>query len=267
MPKPIDEPNVYLVGRPCAVGKNLLKFLEDEGVAEYFPHADRAVQDSPAQALCEIAGRLCYMSFRNPRPGGTSAYFQNIIESGHGSILEHANWNFIITGVSRSFTHELVRHRAGFAYSQLSQRYVDESEANHVVPPAMQDSAACGKGTRAILQAAVREARAKYTKFVEDHLACIENPTTADVKAARQAARAVLPACIETKIFVTANARALRHFIELRGSRHADREIRKVAFKILEIMQDEAPALFGDYSIELGDSDQDLEVKTSNRKV
>jgi thymidylate synthase (FAD) len=68
-------------------------------------------------------------------------------------------------------------------------------------------------------------------------------------KLARQAARSVLPNATETKIFVTGNARALRHFIEMRGSEHADVEIRKVALAMLEIMRKESPAMFSDYEV------------------
>src|SRR5204863_7625132 len=66
--------------------------------------------------------------------GGNQAYLDHILEVGHGSVLEHAVWNFVFTGVSRSLTHELIRHRAGWGYSQLSQRYVDESVAEYVEP-------------------------------------------------------------------------------------------------------------------------------------
>src|SRR5919202_4719305 len=80
------------------------------------------------------------MSFLRPRPGGNAAYLSHIKESGHGSVLEHAVWNFLITGVSRSLTHELIRHRAGMGYSQLSQRYVDESVAEYVEPDCIADN-------------------------------------------------------------------------------------------------------------------------------
>src|SRR5205085_10734218 len=86
------------------------------------------------EKLAEIAGRVCYLSFARPRPGGNQAYLGHILEVGHGSVLEHAVWNFVFTGVSRTLTHELVRHRTGMGYSQLSQRYVDESVAEYVEP-------------------------------------------------------------------------------------------------------------------------------------
>ena len=85
-------------------------------------------------------------------------------------------------------------------------------------------------------------------------------------KLARQAARSVLPNATETKIFVTANARAIRHFIELRGNRHAETEIRKLAVQVLKIMQREAPNLFGDYEL-MPLPDGTFEATTQHRKV
>src|SRR5688572_23142907 len=94
-------------------------------------------ESSDGERLAEFAGRLCYMSQKNPASRATREYLENIKKQGHGSVLEHASYSLLLEGVSRSLTHELVRHRAGFAYSQLSQRYVDESEANFVMPPAI----------------------------------------------------------------------------------------------------------------------------------
>src|SRR5436189_6149316 len=93
-------------------------------------------ESTDGERLAEFAGRLCYMSQKNPANRPTREYLENIKKQGHGSVLEHANYSLLLEGVSRSLTHELVRHRAGFAYSQLSQRYVDESNASFVVPPA-----------------------------------------------------------------------------------------------------------------------------------
>src|SRR4026209_1690256 len=94
-------------------------------------------ESTDGERLAEFAGRLCYMSQKNPASRATREYLENIKKQGHGSVLEHVNFSLLVEGVSRSLTHELVRHRAGFAYSQLSQRYVDESEAAFVVPPAV----------------------------------------------------------------------------------------------------------------------------------
>src|ERR1700716_1801180 len=115
----IREPTVYLVGRQVVDDVQVDQFLADHGVSW---ETDTEVA---GEHLTEIAGRVCYMSFAKPRPGGNKVYLDHIKEVGHGSVLEHAVWNFIFAGVSRSMTHELVRHRH-FSYSQLSQRYVDE---------------------------------------------------------------------------------------------------------------------------------------------
>jgi len=104
------EPTVYLVGRQTVDRAALDRFLADHGVTW---QTDTGVA---GEHLCEIAGRLCYMSYARPRPGGNKAYLDHILEVGHGSVLEHAVWNFIFTGISRSCSHELVRHRAGWAY-------------------------------------------------------------------------------------------------------------------------------------------------------
>jgi thymidylate synthase (FAD) len=125
----LREPTVYLVGRQSVTTEELDRFLGDHAVQTWNTDTDVA-----GQKLCEVAGRVCYMSFAKPRPGGNHSYLEHILEVGHGSVLEHATWNFIFTGISRAVTHELIRHRAGWAYSQLSQRYVDESIAEYVEP-------------------------------------------------------------------------------------------------------------------------------------
>src|SRR4051812_26389478 len=204
------------------------------------------------------------MSFARPRPGGNSAYLTHILEVGHGSVLEHAVWNFVFTGVSRSLTHELVRHRAGFGYSQLSQRYVDESVAEYVVP----DCIAGDPELLAIWKDAVTHSHQAYVQLAQKlQDAFKEEPDrTLRRKLARQAARSVLPNATETKIFVTGNARALRHFIEMRGSRHAEVEIRKLAVQVLTVMQAEAPNLFSDYQL-VPLPDGTFEATTPHRKV
>ncbi len=240
--KIIREPSVYIVGRQSIEPAALDSFLADHDVSTWTTDSEVA-----GQKLCEVAGRVCYMSFAKPRPGGNAAYLKHLLEVGHGSVLEHAVWNLLITGVSRSFTHELIRHRAGFGYSQLSQRYVDESVAEYVEPDIIADDPEC----HAIFTAAMQEAHAAYIKLADRLAALLENveDRTARRKMARQAARCVLPNATETKIFVTANARALRHFIELRGSEAAEPEIRKVAVRTCRLLQSEAPHLFGDYRI------------------
>lgn len=257
--KIIREPSVYLVGRQTINENELDRFLADHSVTSWTTDSDLA-----GQKLCEVAGRLCYMSFARPRPGGNERYLAHILEVGHGSVLEHAVWNFIIAGVSRSFTHELIRHRAGFGYSQLSQRYVDESVGEYVEP----DCIAEDPELHAIWLEAVTRSHEAYCQLSERLFARFESVSdkTLRRKMARQAARSVLPNATETKIFVTANARALRHFIELRASEHAEVEIRKVAARMLRILRAEAPHLFGDFQLTaLPDGTE--AARTSHRKV
>jgi len=237
--KILREPKVYLVGRQTLAPEGVNHFLDDHGL--------RWETDTPVagEALAEMAGRVCYMSYGKGRK--TNAEFlSHIVDVGHGSVLEHAVWSFLITGVSRSFTHELIRHRH-FSYSQLSQRYVNESDSDFIEPDAIAEDPRLHEAWCE----AVDAARRAYDVLVEGLQAKYTDMSDATLrrKLARQAARSVLPNATETKIFVTGNVRALRHFIELRGSEHADVEIRKVAVATLRIMQTEAPGMFSDYTL------------------
>jgi thymidylate synthase (FAD) len=254
----LRQPTVYLVGRQTVALTEVDRFLADHGVTW---QTDTEVA---GEHLAEIAGRICYMSFARPRPGGNQAYLDHILEVGHGSVLEHAVWNFVFTGVSRSLTHELVRHRSGFGYSQLSQRYVDESVAEYVEPDVIGDD----PELHALWLEAIGHVHRAYVRLVEKLADKFkdEPDRTQRRKLARQAARSVLPNATETKIFVTANARALRHFIEMRASRHAEVEIRKLALQVLGIMKAEAPNLFDDYEL-VPLPDGTAEAITSHRKV
>lgn len=237
----VTEPRVELVGRQSMVDAGTARFLTEHGL-EWTSDTDNA-----AELLAEAGGRLCYMSFGKGRKSNRE-YLGNIIASGHGSVLEHAVWNFIFSGVSRSFTHELIRHRAGFGYSQLSQRYVNAAKSEFVEPEVI----ASDPEAHRIWVESVQHSLDSYRKLVRalrGRFGGVQSRTLRR-KMARQAARSVLPNATETKIFVTANARALRHFIELRGNEHAEPEIRRVATKVLEIMREEAPNLFGDYRLE-----------------
>jgi thymidylate synthase (FAD) len=238
--KIVREPKVYLVGRQVLDTESIEEFLGDHGVTW---QTDTEVG---GEALAEMAGRVCYMSYGKGRKTNRE-FIGHIVEVGHGSVLEHAVWSFVITGVSRSFTHELIRHRH-FSYSQLSQRYVNESDSDFIEPDVIAEDGEL----HAIWQQAVEATREAYDRLVEGlqkRYAHIPEATLRR-KLARQAARSVLPNATETKIFMTGNARALRHFIELRGSEHADVEIRKVAVEVLKIMQAEAPSLFADYRLD-----------------
>lgn len=199
------------------------------------------------EKLAEFAGRLCYMSQQNPAERSTAEYLTNILKQGHGSVFEHSTYVLLLEGISRSCTHELVRHRAGFGYSQLSQRYVDESRAAYVVPPAIIGDAALEEAWAKQMESA----HATYVAQVEGLMqkyAAVENKIHRR-KMAREAARSVLPNGTETKIVVSGNVRAWRTMLELRLGEGAELEIRRVAVKILEVLKGQAPRLFADFEI------------------
>jgi thymidylate synthase (FAD) len=207
------------------------------------------------ERLAEFAGRLCYMSQGNPAKRATRDYLENIKRQGHGSVLEHANYSILLEGVSRSLTHELVRHRAGFAYSQLSQRYVDESTASFVVPPAV----AGDEGLEGAWREQVEAAQRRYVELVEQLMqryGWVPDKVHRR-KMAREAARGVLPNSTETKIVVTGNARAWRTMLELRTSEGAELEIRRAAVAILRLLQSETPGFFSDFEVYQADDRQE----------
>jgi thymidylate synthase (FAD) len=204
-------------------------------------------ESTDGERLAEFAGRLCYMSQRNPAQRSTREYLENIKRQGHGSVLEHANYSILLEGVSRSLTHELIRHRAGFAYSQLSQRYVDESQANFVVPPAIVGDEQLESAWREQIEAAQRAYVSLVEKLMERYGWVADKVHRR--KMSREAARAVLPNATETKIVVTANARAWRTMLELRAGEGAELEIRRLAVALIRLLREEAPAFFSDFEI------------------
>jgi thymidylate synthase ThyX len=443
----VTQPKVYLVGRTQIDQSAVQQFLDDEATTWITDG------ENGSELICELAGRICYMAFSEKQGRRSNReYLSNIISMEHGSVLEHAAWNFIITGVSRSFTHELIRHRAGWGYcltgdtlihsehtsqglrhgtkkrrldeifemtktrhgrsrlpllrlrcldestgcfttgcvrsivctglnrvfrvalgdgksitcskehrfltpsgwgsleeilggievspgdlttwgksdaeimvngipayktresleeqysrssqemgsaprprgggqllrahprritqvsyageqmtydiemedpfhnfvangiithnSQLSQRFVDESDTDFVEP----DIIASDPELHAIWEGSVRQSHEAYCRLAAGLAEKIDREYDFlkgrdRRKRAREAARSVLPNATETKILVTANARALRHFIEYRGAKDAEPEIRKVAMALLAIMRREAPNLFADYEV------------------
>jgi thymidylate synthase (FAD) len=186
------------------------------------------------------------MSQSNPAKRATRDYLENIKRQGHGSVLEHAHYSVLVEGVSRSLTHELVRHRV-FNFSQLSQRYVDESEACYVVPPAVVGDEALEAGWKRQIE----EAQRTYVALVDQLMARYGwvPDKVHRRKMAREAARSVLPNATETKIVVTGNARAWRTMLELRAGEGAELEIRRFAVACLRLLQGEAPAFFSDFEI------------------
>jgi thymidylate synthase (FAD) len=259
--KIVHEPRVTVLARQQFVYPEHIRWESDSEV--------------PGEVVAEFAGRLCYLSFGEDAgmEGGhrtiagrttNEAYLANILQVKHGSVLEHAVWTLLLEGVSRSLTHELIRHRAGFGFSQLSQRYVDESDIAFVLPPEIRE------GTRAfhLWSEACAQSLDGYRALLEELAEQVgeSGPVTMRKKRARQAARSVLPNSAETKIVVTGNARAWRHFMEMRGSGSADLEIRRLSGSVLRLLQAESPHIFGDMRVVTGADGFDV-VETQHSKV
>ena len=262
-----------MLAKPSVNIANLGDFLD--GFApelQFAQYLDDPTALPPAAQLCKTAGQVCYMSFAPKRTYNADAarYFRNIMESGHGSVLEHANFTFLFFGISRSVTHELVRHRAGMAFSQVSQRYVSGRVLRFVERPEYAgDEALHGAFERRIDLAAQ-----EYEEIAQRLLAQQKSGSellSADAKTdlrkkVQQAARSVLPNETEAPIVVTGNVRAWRHFLEMRANPHAEIEIRALAFRAYQCLVAVEPLLFGDYrAISLPDGTQSVE--TDFRKV
>ncbi|HYZ07598.1 MAG TPA: FAD-dependent thymidylate synthase [Pseudonocardiaceae bacterium] len=217
---------------------------------EFFPLEDVSwsTDADGGEALAEFAGRACYQSWSKPNPAtATNAgYLRHILEVGHLSVLEHGSVSFYLTGVSRSLTHELIRHRH-FSYSQLSQRYVPERDAAMVEP----DVIAEDPELHARFLVAARASQQAYCDLLDglEKRFADEPKATLRRKQARQAARCVLPNATETRLVVTGNYRAWRHFIAMRATEHADVEIRALAVECLRRLQKAAANVFGDFEI------------------
>lgn len=232
----------------------LIAYTEvDHGAMAEAEPAFIAHEDSTAaEDLIEFAGRSCYQSWQRPTPATATieGYCENIIDSGHFSVLEHASATFYLVGVSRSLTHELVRHRH-FSYSQLSQRFVDESDVEFILPPALLalalEAGKTEEEARAEWNAALRE------DYMDGYAAVVQILTEAGTftrKQIREAARALLPNATETRIVVTANHRAWRDFFSKRHSVHADAEIQQLAKEVLGQLRTIAPNFYTDINQE-----------------
>jgi thymidylate synthase (FAD) len=203
-----------------------------------------------AQKLIETAGRTCYDSFGKGR--GSGEFAAHILESGHGSVLEHAQYTFFVSGISRGLTHELVRHRVGVAISQRSTRYVDESESQWVQHPLLEEYLAETKDTQVKamwddVKAAATNAYVTFADVLQQHLTKKGTDKLTARKQARGAARGILGNALMTELVWSANVRTLRHVIEMRASDAADAEIRVFAVEVLRIMRGELPAFFTDF--------------------
>jgi len=255
-------PQVELIARPSLDLEALRRYLKTVGGESWL---DMRLSDesepNPGQLLIEAAGRACYRSWEeglNPNVKRVrkdqGEYFINILRSGHGSVLEHANYSFIIWDVSRIYTHELVRHRAGSAFSQESMRFVRIKDMGFRIPDSLESL------RPQIIQ--ILETLEDFQISAADHFGLDEEGVPFhDKKEITSAMRRLAPEGISTMIIWTANVRTIRHVIQARTDPGAEEELRYVFNKIGLIMKEEAPLLFGDFVVEDG------AWKTDYRKV
>ena len=253
----LTVPGVTVVAKPQVRVSNILGFLDGfNDDLNFSQYVEDPTELPPGASVCKMAGQLCYASFGPKRTMNVDAerYFNNIKESGHGSVLEHANFTLLFYGISRSVTHELVRHRAGVGVSQISQRYVSGRVLRFVERPEYQAIPALHTSFENRIDAAA----ADYNNIAEILLAeqkagseLLSADARTDLrKKVQQAARSVLPNETEAPIVVTANARAWRHILEMRASSHAEVEIRALAFRAYLCLSAIDPIIFGDYRVE-----------------
>jgi thymidylate synthase (FAD) len=269
----LKRPGVVMLAKPQTNVAGLRGFLEGFDPDLRFPeYLDDPTVLPDSSQLCKTAGQACYASFgpRRTMNENAPAYIERLTSAGHGSVLEHASFNFLLYGISRSVTHELVRHRAGVGISQISQRYVSGAVLRFVERPEYQED----EQLHRTFEERADRAAAEYEEMAELLLERQEGGAsmlTADYKTdarkkVQQTARSLLPNETEAPMVFTGNVRALRHIIEMRADAHAESEIRNLALRLFLCLRTVDPILFGDY--DLGElPDGTYTVSTRNRKA
>jgi thymidylate synthase (FAD) len=252
----LRAPGVVMLARPRTNVAGLAGFLEGFDPELGFPaYLDDPTPLPDSSQLCKTAGQTCYMSFgpRRTTNENAAAYIERLTSAGHGSVLEHASFSFLLYGVSRSVTHELVRHRAGVGFSQTSQRYVSGAVLRFVERPEYRDD----EELHALFEERADRAAAEYEEMAQRLLerqgggsAMLSADYKTDArKKLQQTARSLLPNETEAPMVFTGNVRALRHIVEMRADAHAESEIRNLAVRLFLCLVTADPILFGDYEV------------------
>ena len=244
------RPLVFLIARPSIDLEAMAGYLREVGGESWLQRRTGESDEAPnpGELLVEFGGRACYRSWEpglNPNVTKVRTdqreYFANILRSAHGSVLEHANYSFMLRDVSRIFTHELVRHRAGSAFSQESLRYVRLTDIGFRVPPALEP-------VRERVLSIVEQLE-EFQRDAAQELGIDEEGVPFHIKKeVTSALRRLAPTGLSTDILWTANARTLRHVIEMRTAPGAEEEMRLVFDEIARVMVAEAPGLFQDFA-------------------
>ncbi len=253
----LRSPGVVVLARPQTNVQGLAGFLDGFDSSLGFPdYVDDPTALPDSSQLCKTAGQLCYASFgpRRTTNENAASYFERLTSAGHGSVLEHASFSFLLYGISRSVTHELVRHRAGVGISQVSQRYVSGAVLRFVERPEY----AADEELHRLFEERVDGAAAEYEAMAGRLLerqgqgaALLEADAATDArKKVQQTARSLLPNETEAPMVFTGNVRALRHIIEMRADEHAESEIRNLAVRLFLCLVTADPILFGDYNLQ-----------------
>jgi len=240
------QPKVYVVAQ-TDFNENFSDFMEDIQQEGWSSNAE-----TPSDGLIEVAGRLCYRSWA-PYDGtqGTNPnvsrvrddnlqYVQNIIQSSHGSVLEHSTISMIFHNVSRVFTHEMVRHRAGMAYSQESLRYVRLDQLKFWLPKEVEENEELNQLYLETVEY-LENVQLKLNKIVN-----LEGKSFDEKKKWTSRFRRLAPIGLATTILVTGNLRAWRHIVNMRGGDGAEEEIRLVMDQVVPILKDFSPSVFAD---------------------
>lgn len=257
MPRVIERPEVFLVSAPkldWVEIKRYLQKVEDRTQTPVTEWADRIQADwdiTPGEALVEFGGRYCYRSWV---PGAnvnvskiredSKAYLGNILASGHGSVVEHANYSFVFDDVSRVFTHEMVRHRAGVAVSQESMRFVRLTDIPFWFPEWAREDRELMQRSIALL-----EQMEDHQTWMAEHFQLDDEGVPFHEKKHKTSfMRRFAPDGVATGMLCTINIRALRHIIYMRTGLGAEEEIRIVFDDVAKLALKATPNLMQDYS-------------------
>lgn len=252
-------PKAWLISRPAIDFNNLREYLKTVGGTEWLDRVleehpldpDDPLVDGEGEILVEAAGRMCYRSWKpglNPNVTkvrqNSHEYLQNILASWHGSVVEHAQYSFILQDVSRIFTQELERHRVGIAISQESLRYVRLEEIPMEMPTIFEQ-----RPMVATKAAQLVEAMEDFQVFAAKEFG-LDDPGVSFhyKKEVTSAMRRLAPEGLATTLVWSCNIRALRHVIETRTATGAEDEIRRVFDQVAHIMVPELPSLLGDFT-------------------
>lgn len=241
------QPKTYLVGVTSPMIEEIRRFLDDTGQDEFMQQFVEANQEHGPTALVSMFAKLCYRSLvtgKNANVSRVRDVEENVIgciKQGHGSVFEHVWLNFVTVQCSRVFTHELVRHRVGTAFSQTSGRYCTVEDAGLVLPPHFDDVQFGDTSLRERFDLALEELK-QVVSEARDVLD-LDNRPMQEKKWWTSALRRIMPNGANNEIGWSCNIRSLRHMIEMRTSRHAEWEIRIVFAEVAALVKERWPLM------------------------